>query len=154
MNNFYPVLLNLKDKKCLIIGAGKVAERKLRKLYSKNIKFKIISPAIKDSFFRFIKNKENITFIPIKFIKNDLKGIFLLIATTDNKILNNKICKIANKRNILCNCTDSKSRNFINMAEIKFNNEIKIYISSYGRNLKKVLKLKKIIEKNLKRIKC
>lgn len=148
--NLYPILLNLKGKNCLIVGGGNVAERKLKKIYTKDAKFKVISPEFKLSLLNFIKNKKNIMKYNRKFRLDDLKKIFLVISATDDKNLNEKICEIANKKNILCNCVNTTQRNFLDMAEIKLK-DINIFITSKGNNLNKVLKLKKIIENMIRR---
>ena len=46
-NNFFPVFLNMQNKKVLIIGAGKIAFRKAETLLSYGAKIKVIAKDIK-----------------------------------------------------------------------------------------------------------
>jgi precorrin-2 dehydrogenase/sirohydrochlorin ferrochelatase len=43
---YYPVFLNLKDKKTAVIGGGRVAERKTRSLMKAGAAVKVISPSL------------------------------------------------------------------------------------------------------------
>ena len=44
--NYYPINLNLKDKECLVIGAGRVAERKVRRLLECGAQVSVIAPLV------------------------------------------------------------------------------------------------------------
>ncbi|MNI43071.1 Siroheme synthase [compost metagenome] len=44
MSHVYPVLLNIKEKACLVIGGGRVAERKITSLLDAGAKVTVISP--------------------------------------------------------------------------------------------------------------
>lgn len=58
-NSFYPIMLNLKDKKIVIIGAGNIALRKLQKLIEYDGHLTVVSPEIMKEFYNF-KGKINI----------------------------------------------------------------------------------------------
>jgi precorrin-2 dehydrogenase/sirohydrochlorin ferrochelatase len=47
---FYPINLNLKDKKVLIVGAGRVALRKFGRLLEAGAQIKIVSPEFNQGF--------------------------------------------------------------------------------------------------------
>lgn len=48
MKNLYPLYIDLKDRKCLIIGGGKVAERKIEQLLDYNCSIKVVSLGVED----------------------------------------------------------------------------------------------------------
>ncbi|RAK10599.1 precorrin-2 dehydrogenase [Halanaerobium saccharolyticum] len=105
---FYPINLNLKDKKVLIVGAGKVALRKFKRLLQTGAQIKIIAPKYNQKFavYRNPESKKYI-FLERKFQEKDLIGQFLVFAATDNSELNQRIALLAREKNILVNLIDN-----------------------------------------------
>lgn len=91
---YYPVLLNLKGKKVIVVGGGKVAERKALPLLRSGAKVTVISPECTERL-----KKENlrkhIQYVPRRYKKGDLKNAFLVIAATDSAETNRKISEDA-----------------------------------------------------------
>ncbi|MCX8029969.1 MAG: bifunctional precorrin-2 dehydrogenase/sirohydrochlorin ferrochelatase [Thermodesulfovibrionales bacterium] len=87
---FYPAFLNIKDKNCVIIGGGRVAERKALNLLNCGAKVTIISPELTKRLKKEIQ-KGNIIHIDREYKENDLEGAFLVVAATSNKEINKKV---------------------------------------------------------------
>lgn len=105
---FYPVNLNLNDKKVLIVGGGKVALRKFKRLLLTKAHIKIVSPEFNPGFKTYINHDlEQCRFIKRKFGEKDLIGQFLIFAATDNSKLNQRIALLARGKNILVNIIDN-----------------------------------------------
>jgi precorrin-2 dehydrogenase/sirohydrochlorin ferrochelatase len=107
---YYPTFLNLKGKKVIVIGGGKVAERKAFALLKTGANVTIISPGITKRIEKE-KLKGRIKHIPRQYRKGDTKKAFLIIAATDSQEINKKVSEEA-----LClvNVVDSPSLcNFI-----------------------------------------
>lgn len=90
MNVYYPAFINLRGKKCVVIGGGKVAERKVLSLIRCGAKVKVISPVITNALEKY-KDKRKIEHIKRKYKKGDLKDAFLVIAATSDREINKKI---------------------------------------------------------------
>ncbi|RPI38563.1 MAG: bifunctional precorrin-2 dehydrogenase/sirohydrochlorin ferrochelatase [Nitrospiraceae bacterium] len=88
--NYYPAFLNLEGKKAVVIGGGKVAERKVLTLLRAGAKVTVVSPALTK---RLLKEKEakRIRHISRVYRQGDLKGCFLAIAATDSPEVNTKV---------------------------------------------------------------
>lgn len=130
-NVLYPVNINLKGKKCLVIGGGEVALRKVKTLLSCCAKVKVVSPVLIKKFEGFKKNK-NFKYVKRKFKKNDLNGVSIIISATDDTILNQRIANYAKEKNILINVVDNpKLCDFIVPSVIKRGHLI-ISISTSG----------------------
>jgi len=115
-HDYYPVFLNLKGKKTIVIGAGKVAERKIRALLKAGADITVISPAITKRIERE-KQKGRIRHIPRQYRKGDSNKAFLVIAATDSLEINKKVSENAS---FLVNVVDSPSLcNFIVPSVIK-----------------------------------
>lgn len=87
---YYPVFLNLKDKKTVVIGGGKVAERKTLSLLKAEADIIVISPGITAKIEKE-KRKGSIQHINRHYRKGDLKKAFLVIAATDSPRINKLI---------------------------------------------------------------
>ena len=87
-NNFFPVFLNMQNKKVLIIGAGKIAFRKAETLLSYGAKIKVIAKDIKEEKFKELENIE----LSLEDFKEDmLENVFMVIAATDDFTFNKYI---------------------------------------------------------------
>jgi precorrin-2 dehydrogenase/sirohydrochlorin ferrochelatase len=91
---YYPVFLNLKGKKTVVVGGGKVAERKILALLQATADITVISPEITERIRRE-KIKGRIRHICRQYKKGDLKKVFLVIAATDSARINEKVSREA-----------------------------------------------------------
>ncbi len=104
---FYPVLLNLKNKKCVVIGGGTVALRKAVSLLKAGARVYLISPELCPGLKK-LKEQKKLSWINSPYQKIHLKGAFLAIAATSDKAINTKISQDAKKSGILINTVDAE----------------------------------------------
>ncbi|UCG77589.1 MAG: bifunctional precorrin-2 dehydrogenase/sirohydrochlorin ferrochelatase [Nitrospirota bacterium] len=90
LRTYYPAFLDLKGKKCLIVGGGKVAERKVRSLVKAGANVTLISPELTASLKRMSSN-EKIGHKKRRFRKGDTGGFFLVIAATSDEKVNRRV---------------------------------------------------------------
>jgi precorrin-2 dehydrogenase/sirohydrochlorin ferrochelatase len=88
--SYYPAFLNLQGKRVVVIGGGKVAERKVLALLRAGASITVISPEITKRIGRE-KLKERIRHIPRQYRKGYVKDAFLVIAATDSYSINKKV---------------------------------------------------------------
>lgn len=113
MFKYYPVSLALENKKCLVVGAGKVALRKVKRLLECGAKILVISPEV-DLSLKALAKEKKIILKRRKFNLKDLNGAYLAIASTDDHGLNSTISSYCRKKNILINVVDCPGKcNFI-----------------------------------------
>ena len=89
---FYPAFLNLQDKKCLVIGAGTVAERKAISLLRSGSDVHLISPRVTERLHDLIQHNQ-ISWFDRQFQDGDTSGFFLVCAATDSTQTNTRIFK-------------------------------------------------------------
>lgn len=139
-NNFFPLFINLRNKNALVIGAGKIAFRKVETLLKYGAKVTVITKEIKEEKFFNLKN------IDIKigeFNETLLKNRFIVVAATDNPEFNRYIYELCNSKNILVNNITSKEEMNCRFASILETEEYQIAISANGNPTKsKALKNK------------
>ncbi|OIR06099.1 siroheme synthase [mine drainage metagenome] len=101
--DFLPVFMNLKGEKCLIVGGGKVAVRKASVLLQAGAMVRIVAPQLNESF-DLPTGSEHIAEC---FQASHLDGMALVIAATDDAIVNEQVSREAKQRNIPVNVVDN-----------------------------------------------
>ena len=145
-NKFFPVSIDLNDKDVLIIGAGKIALRKVETLlnYNCNI-FVITKDILEERFLELEKNNKIKIFKNQEFEEKFLENIFLVVVATDNEILNKEISQLCMSKNILVNNISSKDDMNVRFMSIYEKDDIQIAISANG-NPKKAVEIKNKIK--------
>jgi len=98
----YPINLNLNGKKCLIVGGGEVATRKISSLIETGAKITIISPVVTEKINELVKEKK-IIWIDDIYKSGMAKGYFLTIVATNNDEVNKFAIKDAKNFGALIN---------------------------------------------------
>ena len=100
----YPVFLNLKDKKCLVVGGGKVAVRKVIALLRSDAAVTVIT---KEACRHMKRLARGIDLKIRPFTESDLSHEYMLIiGATNEQNVNKRISDKANELNIPCNIVD------------------------------------------------
>jgi len=112
----YPLFLELKNQPVVVVGAGKVALRKVRTLLAAGADVTVISPAEVPALRRLKK----IRWVKRAYRRGDLRGACLVIAATDDRQVNEAVCAEAKKRRLLVNCiTPPDAGNFIVPSQVR-----------------------------------
>ena len=145
-NKFFPVSVDINNKNILVIGAGKIALRKVETLLNYNCNIIVITKDIlEEKFLELEKNNK------IKILKNQefeekfLENIFLVVVATDNEVLNKNISQLCMNKNILVNNITSKDDMNVRFASIYEKDDVQIAISANG-NPKKAIEIKNKIK--------
>jgi len=144
--------LHLNRKTVLVIGAGNEALKRIKLLESEECKIIVIGENPHREIMKFSKQKkiklEKTKFTSIQILKK-IKP-FLVIASTSDSSLNQKIINTAKKMKILAYASDSPDSSDISyLSIIDFKNSIKIGISTSGSSPIMAKKIKSKTEKFL-----
>ncbi len=101
----YPIYLDLKDKKVVVIGAGSVAERKVKSLCNAGAKVLVVAKDIDQGFAKSCE-EEGVKTISGNYSKEYLKGAVLAIAATNDTSLNKQVYDDCHELSVLCNVVD------------------------------------------------
>ena len=130
---YYPVSLDIKNRKCLVVGGGSVGTRKVKTLLECGAKVTVVSPVLSVKLLELADNG-SIFLKKRSYRETDLDGMFLVIGTTDDEELNRQISKDAEKLNMLCNIADRPEVcNFI-LPSIVNRGDLTIGISTSGKS--------------------
>lgn len=98
----YPAFISLENQPVTVVGAGRVAERKVRTLLAAKADIKVISPQATPVLRRFAAAKK-IRLLRRRYRAGDLRGAWVVIAATDDENVNCRVCAEAKKRKLLVN---------------------------------------------------
>ena len=145
-NKFFPVSIDLNNKNVLIIGAGKIALRKIETLLNYNCNITVITKEVlEEKFLELEKNNKIKIFKNQEFEEKFLENIFLVVVATGNEIFNKKISQLCMSKNILVNNITSKDDMNVRFSSIYEKDDIQIAISANG-NPKKAVEIKNKIK--------
>jgi len=143
---YYPVNLDVRNRKCLVVGGGSVGTRKVKTLLECGATVTVISKEMSKDLKKFAA-KEMLLLKERPYRSSDLENMFLVICTTSDEKLNLKINSDAEKRNMLCNVADvPEVCNFILPAIVQ-RGDLIIAISTSGNSPAFAKKLRKDLEK-------
>ena len=125
---YYPVFLNLSKKKCVVVGGGQVAERKIKQLLKAGADITVISPRLTKGL-KALHDGGRIQHKIRKYKKNDIKNAFLVIAATSNKQINQCITR---ETSGLVNAVDIPDSCSFIMPSVVRKGPLTIAISSSG----------------------
>jgi siroheme synthase, N-terminal domain len=111
---YYPLNLDLRKKKCIVVGGGRVAERKVLGLIECKADVTVISPTLTPKLQQ-LSDKGKISYIQRSYKSGDLElperdrsgGAHLVIASTDNHKVNREIAEEAKELGILVNVVNA-----------------------------------------------
>lgn len=109
----YPVFLSLEGRLTVVVGAGRVATRKVRSLLEAGARVQVIAPAVTEEL-REMAKQALLTWECREYREGDLEGAFLAVAATDHREVNRRVGEEAHRRGILVNVIDRPQEgNFI-----------------------------------------
>lgn len=103
---FYPLYIDIEGKKCVVVGGGDVAERKVASLVECGADVKVVSPRFTAGIVR-LAEEGRVEAVKRGYETGDLEGATLAIVATDNHELNRKVYQEASKNNIPVNVVDT-----------------------------------------------
>lgn len=103
--SLYPINLDIQDRRCLVIGGGEVASRKVKSLLSSGADVVVISPRVSKVLAQ-LAEEGRIELHVRPYHRGDLTGAFLVFAATDRIEVQNHIKQEAKELDILVNIVD------------------------------------------------
>ena len=104
---YYPLFADLNGRRCVVIGGGMVALRKVTTLLGYGAKITVVSPTATQRLRRYAKQRK-IEHLARRFRPSDLRGAWLVYAATDDQAINELVYRTATRRRIFTNVVDQK----------------------------------------------
>lgn len=127
----FPIFVDLKNRKCIIVGGGDVASRKAETLLEFGASVTVISKDLNDGIAG-LRSRYEFELKIKEYEEKDIVGAFLVIAATSDKEINEKVSNDALKNKLLVNIVDCPEKcSFIFPSVIK-RNDLVVGISTSG----------------------
>jgi len=127
-----PIFVNLKDRPCLVVGGGTVAERKASLLLRTGARVRVVAERA-SAGLRELHAKGGIELLERRYAASLLTGQRLVIAATDDELLNHAIARAADAQGILCNVVDDIDASSFILPAIVDRSPVTIAIGTGGR---------------------
>ena len=105
----FPIFIDLSARKIVVVGAGKIAARRIAALAEFAPKVTVIAPEIDPSLLP-LEQAGRLEILRRGFLPADLDGADMVLAATDDKALNAAIGESCRARGILVNVSSDRSR--------------------------------------------
>ena len=89
---YYPAFLDLNNRKVVVVGGGRVSERKVRSLLKAGAVVEVVSPTVTTGLKK-LNDQGKIRHKKKRYAKGDLRGAFVVIAGTSSGAVNEKIAQ-------------------------------------------------------------
>ena len=126
-----PIFIKVKNARCLVIGGGDVALRKVTTLLKAEADVEVIAPELCHELAGLI-NDGRIKHQKIAFNESHLAGATLVFAATDDEAINVQISNAAKALNIPVNVVDAPALCTFTMPSIVDRSPVVIAVSSNG----------------------
>jgi len=102
----YPACVNLNGRKCIVIGGGKVAQRKIQQLLTCGADVTVVSPQAQRKIAQWAE-RQRLKWHRKTCTPEDLTGAFMAFVATDDPQVNRHMAMLCRRRGILVNCADA-----------------------------------------------
>ncbi len=143
---FFPMLVNLRARRCVVVGAGKVAAEKVSGLLLHGAQVTVISPRAVEPI-RVSALSGALVWRRRAFSPKDVNGAFLAVAATNSPATNASVFRACKARGILCNAVDEPEHcDFFYPAVVR-RGALQIAISTGGRSPALAARLRRELER-------
>ncbi len=143
---YYPIFLSISGQRCVVVGGGLVALRKVTALLEHGAKVEVISPDLCPEL-RQMAERRTISLLPRGYASGDLQGAFIAIAATDDDKINRKLSEEARKMGVLVNVVDDRELSDFIVPSYLRRGDITIAVSTAGKSPALARKIRTRLEK-------
>jgi precorrin-2 dehydrogenase / sirohydrochlorin ferrochelatase len=131
--SLFPMFLKLQGRRCLVVGAGSVAQQKIQGLIESGAKVQVVAPQATALVSEWAESGA-IDWQARSFEPDDLDGVFLVIGATSLSDLNETVFRLAQQRNVLCNVVDDPPHCDFYYPAVVRRGDLQIAISTAGHS--------------------
>ncbi|MGD1210609.1 MAG: bifunctional precorrin-2 dehydrogenase/sirohydrochlorin ferrochelatase [Candidatus Acidiferrales bacterium] len=153
----FPAFLKLEGRRCLVVGAGPVAEEKIEGLLRAGADVRVVAPNAtarigawaRAKKIRWERREFRASGPPsdrAPYRATDLANVFLVIAATSSPALHARIYRQAKRRGVLCNVVDDPEHCDFYYGSVVRRGALQIAISTAGHSPALAQRLRKRIE--------
>src|SRR5881296_4234132 len=132
MPDYFPAFLDLRGRRCLVVGGGAIAERKVHGLLECGARVGVVSPALVPALARLVASGR-IEHRARAFRKADARRCVLVVAATGTAAVDDAVAVAARRHNALVNAVDRPARCDFIYGSVLRRGELQVAVSTGGR---------------------
>ncbi len=148
--SLFPIFLKLTGRRCLVVGAGNIAESKIESLHAADAEVTVVATRVSARVQEMATNGEIRLHIR-EFVDADLDGNFLVVAGTDIPEVNRAVFAGSERRNIMVNAVDDPPYCDYYFPSIVKRGDLQIAISTAGESPALAQQLRRELNEQLPR---
>jgi len=145
MMSLFPAFIKLARRRCLVVGAGRVALEKVGSLLAAEAAVRVVGPRV-HAEIAALAAEGRLSVEQRRWVEEDLDGVFMVIAATDDPAVNAAVYEAAVERNILCNSVDDPPHCDFYFGSVVARGELQVAISTAGESPALAQRLRKEID--------
>lgn len=148
---YFPLFVDLSEKRVLVVGGGKIATRRIRTLVLFCSRIKVVAPEISEEISDFAEStrQKSVVCEKRKFMPADLEQADLVLVATDDPVADEEVYTLCKQMNIPVNVASDKSKCDFYFPAIVQNENMVVGMTSSGEAHKQVREMREKIEKIL-----
>ncbi|WP_164821599.1 precorrin-2 dehydrogenase/sirohydrochlorin ferrochelatase family protein [Paenibacillus koleovorans] len=127
-----PLLVQLEGRRCLVVGGGRVAERKIAALLPTGARVTVVSPAISERIAGWLAAGELAGAALRGYEPSDGEDAFLVVAATDRPDVNARVCEDARARGQLVNAAERPELGNVTWPAVLRRGRLTVAVSTAG----------------------
>lgn len=147
---YFPIFLDLKGRPCLVVGGGRVGERKALSLVAAGARVTVVSPTLTAKLAR-LAEKGDLTHRRRSFRRGDLRGVSLAFTCANDPAVNHRVWAEGVERGIPVNVVDDPKHCTFIMPSLVSRGGLIIAISTGGRSPALAKKIRQELERSFGR---
>ena len=144
---YYPLFLDITDRRCVVVGGGDVAERKVERLLDSGASVVIVGKTLTPGL-ETMKKEGRINHIDADYDKTLITDAFLVIGATDRDDVNAEISRDGREKGILVNIVDDPDKCDFVLPSLLKQGDLLIAISTGGKSPALAKKLREEMEQH------
>lgn len=141
----FPLFTDLSGKKCIIVGGGEVASRKVDVLLKFDAELVVIAPEV-DRSIRELEGRGRVKVLQKEYSEGDIDNAVLVVAATSSFEVNDCVFRDARKRNIPVNTMDDPEKCTFYFPSVIKRGDLTVGISTSGGYPALSKKIRKMLE--------
>ena len=132
---YFPLFVDLSEKKVYVIGAGTIAKRRIRSLIDFTDCLTVVAPEVNPEL-NSLEQEKKIMILRKKFELQDITDADFVIAATNDHTLNNDIYEFCRENNIMVNVCNDKEKCDFYFPGLAMKENVVVGVTANGTNHK------------------
>jgi siroheme synthase-like protein len=129
----YPVNLIVAGRRCVVVGAGRIAARKIDALLAAGAEVHVVAPDLGDAV-RAWRDQQRITVAERSFEASDLDDAWLATAATDDPAVNHAVFDAGAERRVWVNSADDPDNCSFTLMSVIRRGDLVVTVGTGGRS--------------------